>query len=127
MASPTADPPLVKNALGADQSVATLFMAIFSIGIAIGSVAVNRLLKGQVSARYSPASVIVMEGEEVIVPPHEEAFALNQIGTGYYPDRKLAVDQPLPQLEDPEQLIQSPKDHPEPVCFAPYSLGGGLL
>lgn len=72
------------------------------------------------------ASVIVMEGEEVIVPPHEEAFALNQIGTGYYPDRKLAVDQPLPQLEDPEQLIQSPKDHPEPVCFAPYSLGGGL-
>ncbi|MEK6636776.1 MAG: MFS transporter [Pseudomonadota bacterium] len=53
-------PPLVKNVLGADEKVATLFMAIFSIGIAIGSVAVNRLLKGEVSARYSPASVIVM-------------------------------------------------------------------
>ncbi len=53
-------PPLVKNALGADQSVATLFMAIFSIGIAIGSVAINRLLKEDVSARYSPAAVIVM-------------------------------------------------------------------
>jgi hypothetical protein len=53
-------PPLVKNALGADQSVATLFMAIFSIGVAIGSVAINRLLKQQVSARYAPASVIVM-------------------------------------------------------------------
>ena len=72
------------------------------------------------------ASVVSMEGEEVIVPPHEEAFAGNQIGTGYYPDRKLAVDQPLPQLEDPEHLIQTHKDHPEPVCFAPYSLGGGL-
>jgi hypothetical protein len=55
-------PPLVKNALGADQTVATLFMAIFSIGIAIGSVAVNRLLKGGVSARYSPISAIAMGG-----------------------------------------------------------------
>jgi MFS family permease len=53
-------PPLVKNALGADQSVATLFMAVFSIGIAIGSVAINRLLKEDVSARYSPAAVLVM-------------------------------------------------------------------
>ncbi|RYD43298.1 MAG: MFS transporter [Sphingomonadales bacterium] len=53
-------PPLVKNILHADKSVASLFLAIFSIGIAIGSVAVNRLLKGKVSARYSPASVIVM-------------------------------------------------------------------
>lgn len=53
-------PPLVKNALGADQSVATLFMAIFSIGVAIGSVVINRLLKEEVSARYSAASVIVM-------------------------------------------------------------------
>ena len=53
-------PPLVKNALGADQSVATLFMAIFSIGVAIGSVVINRLLNQQVSARFAPASVIVM-------------------------------------------------------------------
>jgi predicted MFS family arabinose efflux permease len=53
-------PPLAKNVLGADKEVASLFLAIFSIGIAIGSVAINRLLKGQVSARYAPASVIVM-------------------------------------------------------------------
>ena len=53
-------PPLVKNALGADQQVATLFLAIFSIGVAIGSVAVNRLLKGLVSARYSPGSALGM-------------------------------------------------------------------
>src|SRR3954452_13643729 len=38
-------PPLVKNVLGADEQVASLFIAIFSIGIAIGSVAINRLLK----------------------------------------------------------------------------------
>jgi MFS family permease len=53
-------PPLVKNALGADQTVATLFLGIFSIGVAVGSVAVNRLLKGQVSARFSPASALMM-------------------------------------------------------------------
>ena len=53
-------PPLVKNVLGADQKVATLFMAVFSVGVAIGSIAVNRLLRGKVSARYSPISVIVM-------------------------------------------------------------------
>ena len=53
-------PPLVKNALGADQTVATLFLATFSVGVAIGSVAVNRLLGGRVSARYSPASALLM-------------------------------------------------------------------
>ena len=53
-------PPLVKNVLGADEQVASLFIAIFSIGIAIGSLLINRLLKSEVSARYAPASVIAM-------------------------------------------------------------------
>jgi MFS family permease len=53
-------PPLVKNVLGANEQVASLFIAIFSIGIAIGSVAINRLLKSEVSARFAPASVIGM-------------------------------------------------------------------
>ncbi|MES2119271.1 MAG: MFS transporter [Pseudomonadota bacterium] len=53
-------PPLVKNVLGADEQVASLFIGVFSIGIAIGSVAINRLLKSQVSARFAPASVIAM-------------------------------------------------------------------
>lgn len=53
-------PPLVKNVLTADETVASVFLAIFSVGVAIGSVIINRLLKGHVSARYSPGSVIVM-------------------------------------------------------------------
>ena len=53
-------PPLVKNVLGADEQVASLFIAIFSIGIAFGSVLINRLLKSEVSARFAPASVIAM-------------------------------------------------------------------
>ncbi|MGQ0559892.1 MAG: MFS transporter [Sphingosinicella sp.] len=53
-------PPLVKNLLTADAAVASLFLAVFSIGIAIGSVLVNRLLKGQVSARFATPAVLLM-------------------------------------------------------------------
>ena len=53
-------PPLAKNVLSASKEVASLFLVMFSIGIAIGSMSINALLKGTVSARYSPASVIVM-------------------------------------------------------------------
>ena len=53
-------PPLAKNTLMASKEVASLFLVIFSVGVAIGSVAVNALLKGVVSARYSPVSVIIM-------------------------------------------------------------------
>ncbi|MFW2350022.1 MFS transporter [Qipengyuania sp.] len=53
-------PPLAKNTIMASPEVASLFLVVFSVGVAIGSVAVNALLKGRVSARYSPISVIVM-------------------------------------------------------------------
>lgn len=53
-------PPLAKNVLTASKEVASLFLVIFSIGVAIGSISVNALLKGTVSARYSPVSVLVM-------------------------------------------------------------------
>ncbi len=53
-------PPLAKNVLHASKEVASVFLVIFSVGIAIGSVSINALLKGKVSARYSPVSVIAM-------------------------------------------------------------------
>ncbi len=53
-------PPLVKNVLHANEEVATAFLAIFSIGVALGSVLINRLLAGQVAAKYAPASAIAM-------------------------------------------------------------------
>jgi MFS family permease len=55
-------PPLAKNVLGAGKEVASLFLVIFSIGVAIGSMSINALLKGRVSARFSPISVLVMAG-----------------------------------------------------------------
>ncbi|QPC99723.1 MFS transporter [Qipengyuania soli] len=53
-------PPLAKNVIMASKEVASLFLVVFSVGVAIGSVAVNRLLKGSVSARYASRSVLVM-------------------------------------------------------------------
>lgn len=53
-------PPLVKNVLTADERVASGAIAVFSVGVAIGSVVINTMLKGKISARYSPVSVIAM-------------------------------------------------------------------
>ena len=39
-------PPLAKNVLMASKEVASLFLVIFSVGVALGSVAINVLLKG---------------------------------------------------------------------------------
>ncbi len=52
--------PLAKNVLLADKQVAMVMLVAFSAGIAIGSVAINTLLKGEISARHSPISVLVM-------------------------------------------------------------------
>jgi acyl-[acyl-carrier-protein]-phospholipid O-acyltransferase / long-chain-fatty-acid--[acyl-carrier-protein] ligase len=54
--------PLVSGVLAARQEVATLFLLVFSVSIALGSLLVNRLLKGEVSARYVPASALALAG-----------------------------------------------------------------
>jgi len=50
--------PLVSNVLGARQEVATFFLFVFSVSVALGSVLVNKLLAGEVSARYVPVAAL---------------------------------------------------------------------
>ena len=52
--------PLVKGMLHGRQSVAVLFLAIFSVGVAAGSLLVNRLLRGDVSPRYAPLAAVLL-------------------------------------------------------------------
>lgn len=52
--------PLAKNVLLADKQVAAVMLVAFSAGIAIGSVSINALLKGDISARYSAPSVLML-------------------------------------------------------------------
>jgi acyl-[acyl-carrier-protein]-phospholipid O-acyltransferase / long-chain-fatty-acid--[acyl-carrier-protein] ligase len=47
-------PSYVRFILGAEEAVVTLFLTLFSIGIALGSLLCNRLLRGKVSARCVP-------------------------------------------------------------------------
>ena len=53
-------PTFAKETLGGDESVVTWFLSIFSIGIAIGSVLCNKLLKGEITAKYVPFGAILM-------------------------------------------------------------------
>jgi acyl-[acyl-carrier-protein]-phospholipid O-acyltransferase/long-chain-fatty-acid--[acyl-carrier-protein] ligase len=52
--------PLVSGTLAARQEVATVFLVIFSVTIAVGSLAVNKLLRGEVSARFVPISALAL-------------------------------------------------------------------
>ncbi len=53
-------PVYAKDILHADEHVVTWFIAVFSIGIAIGSMLCNSLLKGRVHATYVPIGAIGM-------------------------------------------------------------------
>lgn len=73
-----------------------------------------------------PAEVLKLEGEEAFVPEHEAGYPLNFEGKGFFTDEARALEQPLPQLEDPADFVRRWDDRPEPVCFAPYPLYGGM-
>ncbi len=88
-------PPLAKNVLHASKQVASLFLVMFSVGIAIGSLSINALLKGTVSAKFAPISVIVM-GIFVVLfhfvckqwPTHSESGLLD---TAHFLAEPLAI------------------------------------
>ena len=49
-------PTYARTILGADESVATAFLAIFSCGIGVGSMVCDSLLKGKVTAKFVPSA-----------------------------------------------------------------------
>jgi len=103
-------PPLVKNVLGANEQVASLFIAVFSIGIAIGSVAINRLLKSEVSARFAPPAVIAM-GVFVLLL-HFVALTWSKHG---------------PELTTLENFLVNPMAWPMILCLLGVAITGGMF
>jgi acyl-[acyl-carrier-protein]-phospholipid O-acyltransferase/long-chain-fatty-acid--[acyl-carrier-protein] ligase len=59
-----------------------LFLAVFSVMVALGSLVVNRLLKGEVSARYVPISALAMGLGLLDLWFSSEAFAPAVSGAG---------------------------------------------
>ena len=88
-------PPLAKNQLSATPQVASLFLVIFSIGVAIGSVGINALLRGKVSARFAPASVIVMGffviGFYIVARMWDAAVSDSLLGVSEFLAQPLAI------------------------------------
>ena len=53
-------PVFTRDVLLADENVANIFIATFTIGIGAGSLLTTRLLGGEVSPRYAPVSALMM-------------------------------------------------------------------
>lgn len=51
-------PDIVKNRLGGDETVVTLIIAGFSIGVGMGALMCSKLLKGQVSAKLTAPALL---------------------------------------------------------------------
>jgi acyl-[acyl-carrier-protein]-phospholipid O-acyltransferase/long-chain-fatty-acid--[acyl-carrier-protein] ligase len=52
--------PFAKDVLGGNQQLVSCFLAVFSVGIAIGSGLCSRALHGEISAKYVPFAAVVM-------------------------------------------------------------------
>lgn len=104
-------PPLAKNTLLASKEVASLFLMVFSVGVAIGSVTINALLKGCVSARHSPISVLFMGGFVV-------AF--------YVVCHMWQADQPT-QLLGVSQFLSWPMASVLLLCLLGIAVSGGMF
>ena len=104
-------PPLAKNVLSASKEVASLFLVIFSIGVAAGSVSVNALLKGTVSARFSPGAVVMM-GLFVV---------------GFFLVCSEWTAQPGAGLLDVAHFLAQPLAVPLLLCLLGISVAGGMF
>jgi acyl-[acyl-carrier-protein]-phospholipid O-acyltransferase/long-chain-fatty-acid--[acyl-carrier-protein] ligase len=51
-------PSYVRFVLGSEETVVTLFLAVFSVGVGAGSMLCNRLLRGKISARIVPWGIL---------------------------------------------------------------------
>jgi acyl-[acyl-carrier-protein]-phospholipid O-acyltransferase / long-chain-fatty-acid--[acyl-carrier-protein] ligase len=94
-------PLFAKHVLLADDIVTNAFIAIFTIGIGLGSMLTNKLLKGEVSAKYVPlASIMItvflidLYFSSGRVNARLEGTSLNTLGTlfSHFPAWHMAFD-----------------------------------
>ena len=103
-------PTYAKTILGADESVATSFLAIFSMGIGLGSMVCNYIYKGEISAKYVPASAY--------------GIALASVLLWYVSDRP-AVDESA-QIIGMAEFFTNPSNLSIPVSLFIIAFCGGL-
>ncbi len=101
--------PLVSGTLAAEKGVATLFLIIFSVMIAIGSVTVNKLLGGAVSARYVPVSALLLSAGMIDLWLSSSGFSVRTAGASV------------------EQFLASPGSWRILVDLAVIAFAGGMF
>ena len=104
-------PPLVKNVLTSDKEVASVFLGVFSIGVSIGAVLINRMLKGEVSAKWAAPSVLLMGA--CIIGFQQVALGWNPAPEGTY----YQIWEFLAQPATPLLLL----------CLLGIAAGGGMF
>jgi acyl-[acyl-carrier-protein]-phospholipid O-acyltransferase/long-chain-fatty-acid--[acyl-carrier-protein] ligase len=98
-----------KIVIGADETVAILFLAVFSVGIGAGSLACNGLLKGEVSGKYVPWAALGIAASSVLL---------------YFASiRETAAGS---ALMDMGQFVRSPQNIAVLSCLLAISFFGGL-
>jgi acyl-[acyl-carrier-protein]-phospholipid O-acyltransferase/long-chain-fatty-acid--[acyl-carrier-protein] ligase len=53
-------PTYVRDSLGAEEAVVTLFLTMFSVGVGVGSLSASRILKGRINASIAPWGALGM-------------------------------------------------------------------
>lgn len=76
-------PVYVKTLLSSDAKVSTFLFSLFSLGIAIGTMLCNKLMKGKVNANYIPIvamgmSIFIFDLSGISFPQHSSLYNLEQ-------------------------------------------------
>jgi acyl-[acyl-carrier-protein]-phospholipid O-acyltransferase/long-chain-fatty-acid--[acyl-carrier-protein] ligase len=85
-------PVYTKNIINGNETIVTLFLTIFSIGVGIGSVLCNKLLKGKINGRLVPygslgitiAIILFTIASKMYISSEYEIGILEFIRSGFY-------------------------------------------
>ena len=101
-------PTYAKSVLNADESVATAFLAIFSLGIGLGSMTCDAILKGKITTRYVPFSAYGISIASVLL----YLLSNNNINNN--------------NIINARQFFTSLSNLPIPLCLFAIAFFGGL-
>jgi acyl-[acyl-carrier-protein]-phospholipid O-acyltransferase / long-chain-fatty-acid--[acyl-carrier-protein] ligase len=111
-------PSFAKEILHADETVVTLFLSVFSVGIGIGSLLCNRLLKGKVTGSYAAPAALAMAAFTLM---------LYLMSLGYEPELAAHIAQKTPEFFEqnsfPFALPDEMMGMMEFLLMTPFSMG----
>jgi acyl-[acyl-carrier-protein]-phospholipid O-acyltransferase / long-chain-fatty-acid--[acyl-carrier-protein] ligase len=93
-------PTFAKEVVGGNEQVVTLFLTIFSVGIGIGALLCDKLLKGEVAATYVPLGILGMTvftvdlyfASGVVVPAAGEGLIGAVVFLQSFPNWRILLD-----------------------------------